>query len=202
MALAYSDTGLSRDRIDEPLHRITFCVVDVETTGWDPQTDALTEVAAARFTAGYPCGTFHSLVDPGIPIPPVVSELTGIDDAMVRGAPDLSEALAGLTDLIGDAVVVGHNIEFDLSFIDVARAKFALSPLRNPAVDTLHLARRLVRDDVLNCSLATLARRLRLDHRPCHRALEDVLATADLLHAMIERATGYGVFSLRDLLSF
>jgi DNA polymerase-3 subunit epsilon len=137
-----------------------------------------------------------------MPIPPVVTELTGIDDELVRGAPDASVVLAGLTEMIGDSVLVGHNIEFDRSFIDASLARSAATPLPNAAVDTLYLARRLVREDVLDCKLGTLARRFRLEHRPSHRALEDVLATADLLHALIERATGYGVLRLRDLLSF
>ena len=187
---------------EEFLYRVTFVVVDVETTGWDPGPDALTEVAAVRFTGGECRGSFHSLVNPGLPIPPFVSQLTGIDDEMVRGAPDTAAVLPQLVDMIGDAVLVGHNIGFDLSFIDAALMAAASAPLKNPVVDTLHLARRLVRDDVLNCRLATLARRLRLDHLPSHRALEDVLATADLLHALIERATGYGVLRLGDLLTF
>lgn len=187
---------------EELLHRVTFVVVDVETTGWEPGPDALTEVAAVRFTGGEPCGSFHSLIDPGVPIPPLVGQLTGIDDAMVKGAPDVSTVLPHLVETIGDGVLVGHNIGFDLSFIDAALASLAFQPLGNPVVDTLHLARRLVRDDVLNCKLGTLARRLRLEHLPSHHTLEDVMATADLLHALIERATGYGVFKLRDLLSF
>ena len=187
---------------EEPLHRVTFVVVDVETTGWEPGADALTEVAAVRFTGGECTGSFHSLVDPGVPIPPFVSQLTGIHDEMVRGAPDIAKVLPRLMEMIGDSVLVGHNIGFDMSFIDAALVSTSSELLANPVVDTLHLARRLVRDDVLDCKLGTLARRLRLDHLPSHRALEDVLATADLLHALIERATGYGVLRLSDLLSF
>jgi DNA polymerase III subunit epsilon len=186
----------------EPLHRVTFVVVDVETTGWEPGPNALTEVAAVRFTGGECTGSFHSLVDPGVPIPLFVSQLTGIDDEMVYGAPVIATVLPQLVEMIGDAVLVGHNIAFDVSFIDAALTSISSQPLANPVVDTLHLARRLVRDDVDNCRLGTLARRLRLDHLPSHRALEDVLATADLLHALIERATGYGVLHLGDLLSF
>ncbi len=187
---------------EELLCHVTFVVIDVETTGCEPGPDALTEVAAVRFTGGERCATYHSLVDPGVPIPEFVSELTGISDELVRGAPDISAVLPQLVETIGDGVLVGHNVGFDLSFIDAALSGHSFDGITNPVVDTLHLARRLVRDDVIDCKLATLARRLRLDHMPSHRALEDVLATADLLHAMIERATGYGVLRLCDLLSF
>jgi DNA polymerase III subunit epsilon len=188
--------------LEDPLYRVTFVVIDVETTGWDPKPDNLIEVAAARFTGGEPCGIYHSLVDPGTPIPPPVSELTGIDDSLVSGAPAISEVLPRLIETIGQDVMVGHNIGFDLSFIDAARDRLSIEALSNPVVDTLHLARRLVGEEVLSCKLRTLARSLRLDHRPAHRALEDVLATADLLHALIEIATGYGVLRLGDLLAF
>jgi DNA polymerase III subunit epsilon len=187
---------------EELLYGVTFVVVDVETTGCEPGPDALTEVAAVRFTGGEQCGTYHSLVDPGVHIPQIVSELTGIDDELVYGAPDISVVIPRLMETIGEDVLVGHNVGFDLSFIDAALIGQSLDCISNPVVDTLYLARRLVRDDVIDCKLATLARRLRLDHLPSHRALKDVLATADLLHALIERATGYGVLRLCDLLSF
>jgi DNA polymerase III subunit epsilon len=187
---------------DDPLHRVTFVVVDVETTGWDPGPDTLIEVAAARFTGGEPCGVFHSLIDPGVPIPEPVAALTGIDDRMLRGAPAVDRVLPELMATIGDDVLVGHNIGFDVSFIDAASSRLCLGSITNPIVDTLHLARRLLAEDVLDCKLRTLSTSLRLEHRPSHRALEDVLATADLLHALIERATGYGVMKLGDLLTF
>src|SRR5277367_1232108 len=79
--------------LDDPLYRVTFVVIDVETTGWDPGPDNLIEVAAASFTGGEHCGTFQSLIDPGVPIPSPVKELTGIDDGLVRGAPGISEVL-------------------------------------------------------------------------------------------------------------
>ena len=200
VVLACPEADLSISQ--ELLHRVTFVVVDVETTGWEPGPDALTEVAAVRFTGGECTGSFHSLVNPGVPIPPFVSQLTGIDDDMVAAAPGIESVMPQLMDMIGDDVLVGHNVGFDISFLEAALEATASEPLANPVVDTLHLARRLVRDDVINCKLGTLARRLRLDHLPSHRALEDVLATADLLHALIERATGYGVLRLGDLLSF
>lgn len=194
--------GATAPCIDDPLHRVTFVVIDVETTGWNPGPDNLIEVAAARFTGGEHCGTYQSLIDPGMPIPSPVKELTGIDDRLVSGAPTISEVFPRLIEAIGEGVVVGHNVGFDLSFIDAARNRLAYKELANPVVDTLHLARRLVGDEVHNCKLRTLAHSLHLDHRPSHRALTDVLATADLLHALIERATGYGVLRLGDLLSF
>jgi DNA polymerase III subunit epsilon len=183
-----------------PLHRVGFVVVDVETTGGSPTACSLTEVAAARYCGGELTGTYQTLVRPDQRIPPFISALTGIDDMMVADAPRVGEMLPSFLEFVGSAVLVGHNLGFDLSFLDHALVATGRDPLANATVDTLALARRLLRGDVLNCKLATLASSLRLDHRPSHRALADVLATGDLLHALLERAGSFGIVDLRELL--
>ncbi len=181
------------------LFDVCFAVVDVETTGGSPATAALTEIAAAKYRGGECLGEFQTLVDPGCDVPPLITLLTGITDDMVRGAPAVSSVLPSLLEFLHGTVVVGHNVGFDLSFLDAALVGGGYEPLANASVDTLALARRLVRPDVPNCKLRTLASALRLEHLPSHRALDDVRATADLLHRLIEHATGYGVFVLGDL---
>jgi len=183
-----------------PLYDVPFVVVDVETTGGSPSSAALTEIAAARYRGGACLGTYQTLVRPGCPVPPLISVLTGITDDMVAGAPRVSSVLPAFLEFVDGAVLVGHNVRFDLSFLDAALARSGRPPLANTTVDTLALARRLLRPDVPNCKLGTLAAVLRLEHRPSHRALDDVHATADLLHRLIEQATGFGVFVLADLL--
>lgn len=185
-----------------PLHQVRFAVVDTETTGGSPRCAALTEIAAAVFRGGERLATFQTLVDPGVSIPPFITDLTGISDAMVRRAPRVEAVLPSLLEFLGGSVVVGHNVAFDVGFLDAACLRAGYGPLTHPTIDTLALARRLVGDDTRNCKLSTLAEALRLDNRPSHRALDDVLATADLLHAMIERVAGFGVHDLGDLLEF
>lgn len=194
--------GLRRsfDDLQASLFEVTFVVVDVETTGGSPQSSSLTEVAGARFQGGELLGTFQTLVRPDQRIPPFISALTGITDAMVSGAPTTGEMLPSLLEFIGGAVLVGHNIGFDVSFLDHALVSTARDPLPNYTVDTLALARRMVRDSVTNCKLITLATTLGLSHRPTHRALDDVLATGDLLHLLLERAGSYGIVELAELL--
>ena len=181
-----------------PLFEVCFAVLDVETTGGSPATGALTEIAAAKYRGGECIGEFQSLVDPGCVVPPLISLLTGITDDMVLGAPPVSSVLPSLLEFLRGSVIVGHNVRFDLSFLDSALDDNGYAPLANTSIDTLALARRLVRPDVPDCKLRTLASALRLEHLPSHRALDDVRATADLLHGLIERATGYGVFVLGD----
>jgi DNA polymerase III subunit epsilon len=196
MALA---AAASSDDLYIPLYDVTFCVIDVETTGGGPQTCALTEVAAAKFRGGECLGTFATLVDPCDTIPPFITALTGISDDMVRDAPSVPGVLPAFIEFVGGAVLVGHNVSFDLSFLNAALEDNDRLPLDNVVVDTLALARRLVDPEVPNCRLATLAAGLDLEHRPAHRALDDVMATADLLHRLIEDATGFGVLRLGQL---
>jgi DNA polymerase III epsilon subunit family exonuclease len=197
MALAvqtsFEDLGI-------PLSQVTFVVVDVETTGGSPATSSLTEVAAARYRGGERIGTYQTLVRPDERIPPFITALTGISDAMVVDAPPIGATLPSFLEFLGGAVVVGHNIRFDLGFLNQALVATGRDPIANPSVDTLALARRLVRDMVPNCKLGTLAAVLRLQNQPSHRALTDVLATGDLLHALLERAGSYGIVGLEELL--
>jgi DNA polymerase III epsilon subunit family exonuclease len=186
---------------DTPLNQVTFVVVDVETTGGSPATSSLTEVAAAKYRGGELLGSFQTLVRPDERIPPVITALTGISNAMVADAPRIGEMLPSFLEFVGGAVLVGHNLRFDLSFLDHALASTGRDRLSNATVDTLALARRLVRDLVPDCRLGTLASSLRLPHTPAHRALADVLATGDLLHAMLERAGSFGILGLEELLN-
>ncbi len=190
----------SFDDLGTPLSQVTFVVVDVETTGGSPASSSLTEVAAARFRGGEMLGTYQTFVRPDERIPPFITALTGISDAMVADAPRVGEMLPSFLEFVGGAVLVGHNLRFDVSFIDHALVSTGRERLANATVDTLALARRLVRDMVPNCKLGTLASNLRLPHQPSHRALTDVLATGDLLHAMLERAGNFGILELEELL--
>ncbi len=191
----------SFDDLGTPLREVTFCVIDLETTGGSPTDCAITEVGAVKLRGGECLGTFQTLVDPGCAIPPTITVLTGITDAMVCRAPRIDAVLPALMEFVGGAVVVGHNVRFDLSFLQAALERHGWPALRNQRVDTVALARRLLVDEVPNHRLGTLADRLRLDHRPNHRALDDALATGDLLHVLLERAAALGVTGLDDLLA-
>ncbi|MEY2404121.1 MAG: polymerase subunit epsilon, partial [Acidimicrobiaceae bacterium] len=191
----------SFDDLGSPLHRVTFCVVDLETTGGSAADCGITEIGAVRLRGGECLGTFQTLVNPGCAIPPSITYLTGITEAMVVPAPRIEGVLPTLMEFIGGSVLVGHNLRFDVSFLDAALSRCGEPRLANTFVDTCALARRLVREDVPDCKLGTLASRFRLDHRPTHRALDDALATGDLLHVLLERAAAYGVLGLDDLVS-
>jgi len=196
-----SITGQRRfDDLGTPLSQVPFCVVDLETTGASPATCAITEVGAVKLLGGECIGTFQTLVNPGRAIPPEIVVLTGITESMVIPAPPIAEVLPAFLEFSAGTVIVGHNVRFDLGFLQAALTDTSRPRLPNPWVDTCALARRLVRDEVPDCRLGTLARHLRLGHQPNHRALDDALATGELLHVLLERAAGLGVLGLDDLL--
>jgi DNA polymerase-3 subunit epsilon len=131
----------------------------------------------------------------------MITVLTGITEAMVLPAPRIEEVLPAFLEFARDAVIVGHNIRFDCSFLDAALVAHGYSRLSNRRVDTVALARRLVRDEIPNLRLHTLARHFRTTVEPVHRAYADAAATAEVLHALLERAAAFGVLGLDDLLA-
>src|SRR5262245_22498089 len=194
---AFADLGT-------PLHDVTFVVVDLETTGGSPGSCAITEIGAVKYRGGECLGEFQTLVNPGMPIPPTITFLTGITEAMVLPAPPVSEVLPQFLEFVGTAdsgtVIGGHNVRFDVAFLDAALGSHGYPRLAHRRVDTVALARRLVRDEVPNLRLATLARHFRTRAEPVHRALADAQATVEVLHGLLERAATFGVLGLDDLL--
>ena len=190
----------SFDDLSIPLFDVTFCVLDLETTGGSAATCEITEIGAVKYHHGVLIGTFQTLIDPGLPIPPSIMILTGITEAMVVDAPRIAAAFPSFLEFIGNSVIVGHNVRFDLSFLNAAGMRLGYGRLDNKWVDTAALARRLIRPEVPNLRLQTLARHFRSPVTPNHRALEDARATAHVLHGLLERVGSLGVTNLDDLL--
>jgi DNA polymerase III subunit epsilon len=202
-SFVYGEKTMQRsfDDLGTPLHDVTFCVIDIETTGGSAQDGGITEIGAIKVRGGECLGTFQTMVNPGLLIPPTITMLTGITQAMVIQAPRIEAVLPALVEFTAGTVLVGHNVRYDLGYLNLALERGGYARFANRSVDTCALARRLVRDEVPNIKLGTLASRFRLDHQPSHRALDDALATADLLHLLIGRAATLGVMGLDDLIS-
>ncbi|WP_283133781.1 DEDD exonuclease domain-containing protein [Rhizohabitans arisaemae] len=191
------------DELGTPLSETTFVVFDLETTGGSAAENAITEIGAVKIRGGEVLGEFATLVDPGGPIPPFITVLTGITDAMVMAAPRIESVLPSFLEFAYGSVLVAHNASFDMGFVKAACAAHGYPPPANPVVDTVDLARRaLTRDEAPNCKLATLARVLGSRTEPSHRALADARATVDVLHALIERVGSFGVHTLEELKGF
>lgn len=194
---------LTTDDLGTPLAEVTFVIVDLETTGGSAAEHGITEIGAVKVRGGEVLGTFGTLVNPGMSIPPLIAALTGITDALVASAPRIDGVLPAFLEFAGDAVLVAHNAPFDIGFLKAACAAHGFTWRHPRVVDTARIARTaLHRDEVRNCKLATLAAHFRATVQPTHRALDDALATTDVLHALLERVAGLGVQTIDDLTAF
>jgi DNA polymerase III subunit epsilon len=182
-----------------PLREVTFVVVDLETTGGSPRDSRITEVGAVRVTGGERIGTFQALVNPGEPIPPYISHLTGIDDFLVREEPPIEAVLPAFLEFARGAIFVAHNARFDFSFLNENLRRLDYPALEGPPVCTAKLARRVVWPDVPNVRLQTLAQYFRTRVKPIHRALDDALACAEVLDGLIDLGGRLGILTLGDL---
>ncbi|HEX2296143.1 MAG TPA: DEDD exonuclease domain-containing protein [Actinomycetota bacterium] len=191
----------SFEELGRPLAGVTFCIVDLETTGGSPGSCGITEIGALKVRLGERQGSFHTLVRPEEMVPAFVRLLTGITDDMLVEAPPIEAVLPSFLEFVRDSVLVAHNARFDVGFLNAALARAGYPPLDNDVVDTATLARKILAGEVRNHRLETLARHLRCAHHPCHRAFADVLATNEVLHRLIERAAGYGITTLEDLVA-
>ena len=173
-----------------------FIALDVETTGLDAANDRVIEVAAVLFMpdgqGGYQeAETFESLINPGLPVPPRIVELTGITTDMLTDAPEPLAVMAQLAAFIGERPVVAHNAFFDLGFLRyegfrVAKESDPRIKFNPPLVDTLALA-RIFLPDLENHKLNTVAAALAVDLGRHHRAVDDAGACGLILTALLQR---------------
>jgi DNA polymerase III epsilon subunit family exonuclease len=184
---------------DPPLEAARFVVVDLETTGLRPGQARICEIGAVRVEALAPAGTFETLVDPGVPLPALVSSLTGIADADLVSAPGPAVAVRRFLEFAGDGVLVAHNARFDVGFLDREVERITGRRMAARVIDTVGLARRLLAGRVPRASLASLSYFFGTSVQPCHRALPDAQATAEILVALVGLAQERGARTVADL---
>ena len=163
------------------------CIVfDLETTGLSHNDDRITEIGAVRMVGGQVKEEFNTFVNPGMPIPPKITELTGITDDMVKDAPSENEALHSFYEFCGDArVLVAHNAPFDTGFVKKAAARCGM-PYPFTSIDTVPLARVLY-PELKNHKLNTVAKALELPPFNHHRACDDARVLAQIYEKMIAK---------------
>ena len=173
---------------NEPVRDWAFAVIDTETTGLDPGCDRVVSLAVLPIDGGRLRfeAAVQLLVDPGLPIPPQTTAVHGICDADVGGAPDLAAALAIAAPALRDRIVVGHNLAFDLAFLEPAGYR----PERR--LDTLQISRLLWRRGAGH-SLDALAARTGVVPQYRHSALGDAIATAQSLLACLPLLAARGL---------
>ena len=195
------------EHLGRSLSETTFVVLDLETSGGSPNLGAhITEIGAVKIRGGEKIAKFQTFVNPGTPIPYFITALTGITDEMVFDSPSINETFPTLLEFLGsenETVFVAHNAPFDLSFLKAAAVMHGYPWPKFVVIDTAKLARRVLsRDEVSDCKLGTLAEFFSATVSPTHRALDDALATVDVLHALIGRVGSLGINTLADLQKF
>jgi DNA polymerase-3 subunit epsilon len=194
--------GLARPLgADLLLEEASYVVVDLETTGLRPGSSQICEIGAVLVQGFEVVDEFETLVDPRVPLGATISALTGLTDRQLRGAPPASAAVRSFLAFAGDSVLVAHNARFDLAFLDRETERLTGSRLAAPVVDTVALARRLLAGRVPRASLAQLSYFFGTSVQPCHRALPDAQATAEVLLALIGLAQERGARTVAELVA-
>lgn len=162
-----------------------FVVIDVETTGLKPEGDRVCEVGAIRMVAGQETGRFHTLVHPGMAMPPDAQKTHGISDQMLEGAPAFSAIAQELRKFMSSSVLVAQNAEFDVSFLNAEFARAGMAKLAMPALDTILLARK-ARPGLPSYNLDSLARQFQLKFNSRHRSIGDCEVTGGVFWKCVD----------------
>lgn len=170
---------------------------DIETTGLNAGSDRMTEIGAVIFAGSEIKESFNTFVDPGMHIPPEITQLTGITDRDVKGAPSEGEALKAFLDFVGDRPIIAHNADFDTGFMasTAARCGMEFEPVY---LDTLTLAQALL-PDLKRHKLDIVSNRLSLPEFNHHRASDDALVVARIMGRFLPMLEEKGARNIGDI---
>ena len=182
---------------DRNVHEAEYVVFDIETTGLSVLNHKIIEIAAVRMKEGKEIDRFTTFVNPHEKIPYQITQLTSITDEMVRDAPDIEPVIRQFAEFVGDAVLVAHNAQFDMGFIQEALKRIGMNPLTNPVLDTLELA-RMLHPTLKNHRLNTLTDLYKVPLEHHHRAIDDTLALGGVLFHLLKDAKERGIVLLSD----
>lgn len=186
------------------ISKCRFVVLDTETTGLNPYSgDEIISIGAIAVKEGKVCEeeAFEAVVDPGRSIPPLVSELTGITNQQVAGKPRLVQVMPGFLDFVGDSVIAGHSVEFDMAFLNLKLKRWIGHPLRNCVLDTLSLSWKL-HPQWQSYTLESLLAHYGLPVIGRHTALGDALMTARILSILLEELLHRRIEDITDVLDY
>lgn len=179
---------------------MAYVVIDIETTGLSKHYHKITEIAAAKIEKGKIKEQFHSLVNPEQKIPKFITNLTGIDDEMVKDAPLIHEVMPEFLGFLKEDIFVAHNATFDYGFLEHNASKINLV-LKNKRLCTRKLANRLL-PELRSKKLCFLCEHLGIENNQAHRAMSDVLATAEVFNCFSKMLDKKGFKKQEDVIRF
>ncbi len=188
-----------KEIIYKPLDEIVFSSIDVETTGLEPSSSRICEVACLKFQGGMIIENFATLINPEIPIPAKVAKIHHITDEMVNDKPKFSDVAVRLLSMLEKSVVVAHNAPFDISFLKMEFERIGFNLPKMIVIDTLEIARRF--GNFSNNKLGTVAKHLSISTGDWHRALNDVVMAKEILEHFMMIFKKDGIVTLKDMIS-
>ncbi|MFQ7518665.1 MAG: PolC-type DNA polymerase III [Clostridium sp.] len=194
--LVEDNAPIIRDANDKDLSQ-TFVVFDLETTGFSNKNDKITEIGAVKVKNFEIVDRFNELINPEKDISYKVQELTGITNDLIKDKPTIEEILPRFMEFIGDSVLVAHNAEFDIGFIN-QKCKEMNIEFKNKSVDTLMLARILL-PHLKRFKLNNLTKELGVPLHNHHRAVDDAAATAQIFIKFLDMLEKKGAKKLSDV---
>lgn len=174
-----------------------YVVFDIETTGFSPVNDRITEIGAVKIKDGKIVDRYNQLINPGIPIPDRIVELTGISDELVKDEPKIEEVLPEFYSFVKDTILVAHNASFDVGFIRENFSNISIN-IDNPVLDTLGLTRALF-PELKSHKLDRVAKFLHVELKNHHRAVDDAEATAEIFLKCLEALSEKGIERLDEI---
>ena len=161
----------------------TYVVLDIETTGFSPKANKIIEIAAIKVINGIVKSEYQALINIKENLPEMITRLTGITDEMVKDGKNEEIVINEIDNFIGNNIIVGHNVNFDINFLYDYYEKYLYKSLTNDFIDTQRLAKKLVKD-TYNYKLITLAKKFAIVNDNAHRALNDVYVTKSLFEKL------------------
>ena len=168
------------------LRDLSFCVIDLETTGGNHDSDQIIEIGMVRIEGLEIADEKNFLIDPGMRIPDFIQKLTSIKQKDVKGCPKIEDVIDDIVDFIGDDVIVAHNISFDLPFLNSVLRRLGKEELDNRNLCTNVMTKHMI-PEIMSSNLNYMSQLFEIDHSKAHRAYDDAMATARLLLKFLDK---------------
>lgn len=167
-----------------------FCAFDTETTGLKSSSERIIELGAVKFDKDGIIDTFGTLINPQIPVPPAATEINHITDSMLEGKPTEDQVIPKFKEFSKGTILIAHNAQFDIRFINASLERLGYSPLDNQAVDTLRFSRWALPENQ-HWTQVFLAEQLKIKIETAHRAQDDARVCMELFLKLVELTKNY-----------
>ncbi|MEX1098960.1 MAG: 3'-5' exonuclease, partial [Bacteriovoracaceae bacterium] len=189
---------MSAEKSIELLRGLSFCVIDLETTGGNHESDQIIEIGMVRVKNLAIADEKNFLIDPEMSIPDFIQRLTSIKQKDVKGCPKIEDVIDEVLDFIGDDIIVAHNISFDLPFLNSVLRRLGKTELPNRNICTNVMTKHMI-PEIMSSNLNYMSQLFNIDHSKAHRAHDDAMATAKLLLKYLDIFIEKGIQKINQL---